>query len=100
MKVDDLEVKDVTFAQERELYQAYKNAYRQSDFDFSSGEVSNIKIDWDSHDKAVAMALVFAFDKPEDVLKDLSHPEIDNLGQKLLVKYLRISDDSGKESGD
>ena len=96
MKVDDLEIKEITFGQERELYSAYKKAYRNSDIDFSSGEVSNIKIDWDAHDMAVAMALDFAIEKPEEVLKDMSHPEIDALGQKILVKYLRVDDESKK----
>ena len=96
MKVDDLEIKEITFGQERELYSAYKKAYRNSDIDFSSGEVSNIKIDWDAHDMAVAMALDFAIEKPEEVLKNMSHPEIDALGQKILVKYLRMDDESKK----
>jgi hypothetical protein len=96
MKVDDLEIKEITFGQERELYTAYKKAYRNSDIDFSSGEVSNIKIDWDAHDMAVAMALDFAIEKPEEVLKNMSHPEIDALGQKILVKYLRVDDESKK----
>ena len=96
MKVDDLEIKEITFGQERELYSAYKKAYRNSDIDFSSGEVSNIKIDWDAHDMAVAMALDFAIEKPEEVLKDMSHPEIDALGQKILIRYLRVDDESKK----
>ncbi len=96
MKVDDLEIKEITFGQERELYSAYKKAYRNSDIDFSSGEVSSIKIDWDAHDLAVAMALDFAIEKPEEVLKNMSHPEIDALGQKILVKYLRMDDESKK----
>jgi len=96
MKVDDLEIKEITFGQERELYTAYKKAYRNSDIDFSSGEVSNIRIDWDAHDMAVAMALDFAIEKPEEVLKNMSHPEIDALGQKILVKYLRMDDESKK----
>ena len=96
MKVDDLEIKEITFGQERELYSAYKKAYRNSDIDFSSGEVSNIKIDWDAHDMAVAMALDFAIEKPEEVLQEMSHPEIDALGQKILVKYLRMDDESKK----
>ena len=97
MKVDDLEIKEITFGQERELYSAYKKAYRSSDIDFSSGEVSNVKIDWEAHDMAVAMALDFAIAKPEEVLKDMSHPEIDSLGQKILVKYLRMDDEAKKE---
>jgi hypothetical protein len=96
MKVDDLEIKEITFGQERELYNLYKKSYRNSDIDFASGEVSNIKIDWEAHDMAVAMALDFAIEKPEEVLQEMSHPEIDTLGQKILVKYLRMDDESKK----
>ena len=96
MKVNDLEIKEITFGQERELYTPYKKAYRNSDIDFSSGEVSNIRIDWAAHDMAVAMALDFAIEKPEEVLQEMSHPEIDTLGQKILVKYLRVDDESKK----
>lgn len=99
MKVDDLEINEITFGGERKLYNAYKKAYRNSTFDFTSGEVSDIKIDWDAHDEAIALVLTFAFDHPEEVLKDKSHPEIDTLGQKILLKYLRMGDESGKESG-
>jgi len=42
------------------------------------------------------MALDFAIEKPEEVLKNMSHPEIDALGQKILVKYLRMDDESKK----
>ena len=97
MKVDDLEIKEITFGQERELYSTYKKAYRNSTFDFSSGEVSDIKIDWDAHDEAIAMVLDFAFTNPEELLREKSHPEIDALGQKILLKYLRMDDESGKE---
>jgi len=97
MKVNDLEINEITFGQERELYNLYKKSYRNSDIDFASGEVSNIKIDWDAHDLAVGMALDYAIAKPEEVLKDMSHPEIDSLGQKILVKYLRMGDEAKKE---
>ena len=96
MKVDDLDIKEITFGQERELYSAYKKAYRNTDIDFVSGNVSNIKIDWEAHDMAIAMALDFAIEKPEEVLQDMSHPEIDTLGQKILLKYLRMDNESKK----
>ncbi len=97
MKVNDLEIREITFGQERELYNLYKKAYRSSKIDYSSGEVSDVQIDWDAHDLAVAQALDFAIEKPEEAFKDMSHPEIDSLGQKILVKYLRMDDGSKKE---
>ena len=97
MKVDNFEINEITFGQERELYSAYKKAYLNSDIDFSSGEVSNVKIDWEAHDMAIAMVLEYEIEKPEEALKNMSHPEIDALGQKILVRYLRMDDESKKE---
>ena len=57
MKVEDKEIKEITFAQERELYNTYKRAYVTKD--------GKVEINWDNHDKAIAMALEFALDNPE-----------------------------------
>tara|TARA_R100000700_G_C3163279_1_gene138854 strand:- start:1197 stop:1463 length:267 start_codon:yes stop_codon:yes gene_type:complete len=85
MKVEDKEIKEITFAQERELYNTYKRAYVTKD--------GKVEIDWDSHDKAIAMALEFALDNPEEVLKNMSHPEIDKFAQDILLQYLRVNDE-------
>ena len=59
-----------------------------------------LNIDWELHDQSIAKCLEFAFDDPENILKGLSHPEIDALAQKILLRYLRMDDESKKESGD
>ena len=97
MKVNDLEINEITFGQERELYNLYKKSYRDSDLDFTTGEVTKLKIDWDAHDLAIVRVIDYAFNKPEEVLKEMKHPEIDTLGQKILLRYLRMDGDSGKE---
>ena len=97
MKVNDLEINEITFGEERELYNLYKKAYRNSKIDYSSGEVSEVQIDWEAHDYAVARAIDLAFDKPEEALKDMSHPDIDTLAQKIIIAYLRADDESKKE---
>ena len=97
MKVDAFEIKEITFREERELYNLYKKAYRNSKFDSSTGEVSDIEIDWDAHDIAMATAIDLAIDNPEEALKDMTHPESDGLGQKILLRYLRMDDEAKKD---
>ena len=87
MKIQNIEIKEITFAQERELYNVYKRAYT------NTLEDGKINIDWDSHDKAIAMALDYALDNPEDVLKDMKHPEIDKFAQDVLMFYLRVDNE-------
>ena len=98
-KVEKYEINDITFGQERELYNMYKKSYRNSTID-TKGKVSKLNIDWELHDQSIAKCLEFAFDNPENILKGLSHPEIDALGQKILLRYLRMDGESKKESGD
>ena len=97
MKVDDFEIEEITFGQERTLYNLYKKAYRNSEIDYSSGEVSKINIDWDAHDLAVGEALNLAIKNPDEILKNMTHTQIDGLGQKILLKYLRMDNNSKKE---
>ena len=97
MKVDDLEINEITFGQERQLYNKYKKAYAGSEVDYEKGEIKKINMDWEAHDESIAIALDFAFDEPEKILKGMSHPEIDLLAQRILTKYLRLGDESGKE---
>ena len=44
-KVDKYEINDITFGQERELYNMYKKSYRNSTID-TKGKVSKLNIDW------------------------------------------------------
>ena len=97
MEVNGFEVREITWKQERELYRAYKKAFRNSSIDTESGEVLDVNIDWDSYDEVLSMALVCAFQHPEKELKKMSHPEIDALGQQILLRYLQQDDESKKE---
>ena len=52
-KVDKYEINDITFAQERELYNLYKKSYRNSSLN-ENGKVTKLNVDWDSHDSCIA----------------------------------------------
>ena len=97
--VDKYEINDITFGQERELYNLYKKSYRNSSLN-ANGKVAKLNIDWESHEKSISKCLELAFNDPDGILKNLSHPEIDELGQKILLRYLRMDGESKKESGD
>tara|TARA_Y100000004_G_C8928950_1_gene418989 strand:- start:672 stop:974 length:303 start_codon:yes stop_codon:yes gene_type:complete len=98
-KVDKYEINDITFAQERELYNLYKKSYRNSSLN-ENGKVTKLNVDWDSHDSCIAKCIELAFDDPQKTLQHLKHPEIDELGQQILLRYLRMDGESKKESGD
>tara|TARA_Y100001938_G_C8041540_1_gene406411 strand:- start:613 stop:906 length:294 start_codon:yes stop_codon:yes gene_type:complete len=94
MNIKEYKIKEITFKQERELYSAYKASYNQTGYDLNKNKLGKLTINWELHDKAVNMALDFAFENPDEDLKGLSHIDIDKLGQELLVKYLRLDNDS------
>ena len=96
MTINDIEINEITFGEERKLYNLYKKAYRNSEVDFDTGEDANLEIDWDAHDLAIGMALELAIKNPDEILKDMSHPEIDKLGQQILIEYLRLNEKSKK----
>jgi len=98
-KVDKYEINDITFAQERELYNLYKKSYRNSSLN-ENGKVTKLNVDWDSHDSCISKCIELAFDDPQKTLQHLKHPEIDELGQQILLRYLRMDGESKKESGD
>ncbi len=82
----EYKIKDINWKQSRHLHHLHTQAYFASSI--SDGKVDDLKIDFDKFYKAMEYAIEIAFNEPQESLKDLTHAQIDEVGQIIMNTYL------------